>query len=118
MKSCQQQSFLILWMLHIIGVMMNFKKDRVSLLTALKSFVQEGLEHASVAPMDEEVAALVIELSDRRRTRKLKKINEALKEWIDEMVREEKLRRQERQYNEEVLVKLHCADAIRAESHQ
>jgi len=97
---------------------MNFKKDRVSLLAALKSFVQEGLEHASVAPMDEEIAELVIELTDRRRTRKLKKINEALKEWISEMVREEKLRKEERQYNEEVLAKLHRSDAIRAESHQ
>jgi hypothetical protein len=105
-------------MLHIIGIMMNFKKDRVSLLAALKSFVQEGLEHASVAPMDEEIAELVIELTDRRRTRKLKKINEALKEWISEMVREEKLRKEERQYNEEVLAKLHRSDAIRAESHQ
>lgn len=97
---------------------MNFKKDRVSLLAALKSFVQEGLEHASVAPMDDEIAALVIELTDRRRTRKLKKINEALKEWIAEMVQEEKLHKQERQYNEEVLAKLHRANAIRSESHQ
>ena len=85
--------------------MVNFKKNRVSLLAALKTFVQEGLEHASVVPMEEEVADLVIELTDRRRKRRLKKINEALKEWLDEIMREEKLRKQERQYNEEVLTK-------------
>jgi hypothetical protein len=106
-------------MLHISDAMKNFKKDKVLLLTALQTLVKENLEFSSINTYnDEEVADTVIELTDKKRIKNLKKVLDALNDLVKETVSEKKLHEQERKYNEEVLVKLHRADAIRAESHQ
>ena len=67
--------------------MPNYKRDRLLLLKALNEFVEEALENAKINPLlDDEVADLVITLTDKRKTRRLKNIHRALDTWIKDGV--------------------------------
>ena len=67
-----------------------FQKNRIKLLEELHELVNENLSH------DPEFITRDI----KRYNRKLKAMRNTLKEWIGEMVTEEKLREQERRHNE------------------
>jgi predicted TIM-barrel fold metal-dependent hydrolase len=99
--------------------MQKFEKDKVELLKALREIVTENLNYADVRAMiDSDVAEFIMELQEPRRQRKLKKIRKALDTLIKETVREEKLRKDERQVNEAKLKQINEAYAAHCNATQ
>jgi len=68
--------------------MKNFKKDRVSLLKALRDLVTEDMDNASsINPnWDQDVANFIMEIKDKRRIRRLKLIRKELDKFIEETI--------------------------------
>jgi hypothetical protein len=82
--------------------MFKFKKDRVLLLKALRELVAEDVKNSSIDPfLEEDVSDFLADMRDKKRIRRLKEIQKALNEWIPELVSQEKVREEERQYNRE-----------------
>ena len=107
------------WSILRIDVMQKFEKDKVELLKALREIVTENLNYADVRAMiDSDVAEFIMELQEPRRQRKLKKIRKALDTLIKETVREEKLRKDERQVNEAKLKQINEAYAAHCNATQ
>lgn len=72
--------------------MKNFKKDKLLLYKALQKLVTENLEYSKVnVHDDEDVAELLIELSDKKRQRLLKKLLSAVNDLVDDFVKEQKI---------------------------
>jgi hypothetical protein len=71
--------------------MMKFKTDKVELLKELRKLVSEELGNAKMnVYLESEVAEFLTEVTDRRRSHRLKLVGRALDNWIDEMVAEKK----------------------------
>lgn len=86
--------------------MKNFKKDRLLLFRALQNLVTENLKYSNVNVYDDaDVAEVVIELRDKKRQRLLKKLSNAMTDLVDEFVKEQKLRKQEADHNQEEMRK-------------
>lgn len=86
--------------------MKNFKKDRLLLFRALQKLVTENLKYSNVNVYDDaDVAEVVIELRDKKRQRLLKKLSNAMNDLVDEFVKEQKLRKQETEHNQEQMRK-------------
>lgn len=82
--------------------MKNFKKDRLLLFRALQKLVTENLKYSNVNVYDDaDVAEVVIELRDKKRQRLLKKLSSAMDDLVKDFVNEQKLRKQESDYNQE-----------------
>ncbi len=102
-----------------IDVMQKFEKDQVELLKALREIVTENLNYADVRAMiDSDVAEFIMELQDRRRLRKLKKVLRSLDEMIKETISERRLREQERLFNEAKLKQTNEAYAAHCNADQ
>jgi hypothetical protein len=83
--------------------MKNFKKDRVLLLKALRDLVSECIEYSSINPnFEQDVAEFFIEFTDKKRSRRLKKIRKELDNFIEETITRQKLEEDERKVNEEL----------------
>lgn len=83
--------------------MINFKKDRVLLLKALQELVSECIENSSINPdFERDVAEFLIEITDKRRSRRLKKIRKELDNFIEETITRQKLEEDEKKANEEI----------------
>lgn len=81
--------------------MFKFKKDRVLLLRELQQLVNESIDASKMNPQsDEEVSYYMIDVTDKRRARKLKVIKQELEKWIKEARHDKILREQERLFNE------------------
>lgn len=86
--------------------MKNFKKDRLLLFRALQKLVTENLKYSNVNVYDDaDVAEVVIELRDKKRQRLLKKLSQAMNDLVEDFVNEEKLRKQDSEYNKEQMRK-------------
>ena len=80
--------------------MFKFKKDRVLLLKALRELVAEDVKNSSIDPfLEEDVSDFLAEMRDKKRIRRLKQMQKELNDWIPELVSQEKMREEERQYN-------------------
>lgn len=88
--------------LHINSdIMPDLKKDKILLLRTLRNLVTENVNYADVSELlDSEIAEHLMELKDKRRLRRLKKVGKALDELIEETVRDNQLREEERKFNE------------------
>lgn len=83
--------------------MKNFKKDRVLLLKALRDLVSECIEYSSINPnFEQDVAEFFIEFTDKKRSRRLKKIRKELDNFIEETITRQKLEDDERKVDEEL----------------
>ena len=83
--------------------MKNFKKDRVLLLKALRDLVSECIEYTSInSNFEQDVAEFFIEFTDKKRSRRLKKIRKELDNFIEETITWQKLEDDERKVNEEL----------------
>lgn len=81
--------------------MSKFKNDRILLLRVLRDLVTENMDFGIVnSYIESDVADLISEIVDKKRIRRLKKVRKELDEMIEEMIIEEKLRKQERLCNE------------------
>ncbi len=81
--------------------MTKFEKDKVVLLKTLRDLVDENIDYADVRDGDDlEAAEFIMELKDKRRVRRLKKIGRALDKLISDTVAEEKLREEDRKLSE------------------
>jgi hypothetical protein len=90
------------WRMH------QFQRNRIVLLTELHALVSDNLsrEHEFVTR------------DIKRYNRKLKAMRNTLKEWIGQLVTEEKLREQERRHDEELRKQAEAAMAARANADQ
>ena len=71
---------------------MNFKKDKILLLKALRELVSEDMENSEINPyMDQEVSEFMIEITDKRRVRRLKSMRKELDKYIEEIEEERRL---------------------------
>lgn len=71
--------------------MMKFKTDKVELLKVLRDLVCEEMSNAKMnVELESEVAEFLTEMTDKRRSRRLKLVRGALDKWINEMVAEKK----------------------------
>lgn len=71
--------------------MMKFKTDKVELLKELRKLISEELDNTKLnVNLESEVAEFLTEVTDRRRSRRLKMVRRALDEWIDEIVVEKR----------------------------
>lgn len=83
--------------------MKNFKKDRVLLLKALRDLVSECMENNSINPdFERDVAEFLIEITDKKRFRRLKMVRRELDKFIEETISRQKLEEDERKVNEEL----------------
>lgn len=83
--------------------MLNFKKDRVTLLKALRDLVEEEIYNFDInVDLEEEVAEFLSEVKDKRRHRKLKTIRRELDKFIDEVTSQRKLTEANQIYAERV----------------
>jgi len=99
--------------------MLNFKKDRVTLLKALRDLVEEGICNFDVnVDLEEEVAEFLSEVKDRRRVRKLKVIRRELDTFIEEVSYQKRLVEAERKHNEEKRIESERVESERAYDHQ
>lgn len=73
--------------------MHQFQKSRIVLLKELQELVSKNLSHEHE----------FITRDIRRYNRKLKAMRKTVREWLEQLVTEEKLREQERRHNEELL---------------
>lgn len=63
--------------------MLKFKNNRFELLRVLREFVNREMSNAKVnVDLEQDVAEFLTEVTDRRRTRRLKLIRRELDEWI------------------------------------
>ena len=110
-KKCQHFCFCVVLCcvecyIYKITAMKNFKKDRLLLFRALQNLVTENLKYSNVNVYDDaDVAEVVIELRDKKRQRLLKKLSNAMTDLVDEFVKEQKLRKQESDHNQEEMRK-------------
>lgn len=96
---------------------MNFKKDKILLLKALRELVSEDMENSEINPyMDQEVSEFMIEITDKRRLKRLKSMRKELDKYIDEVTLEQKLMKEEREYNEKQLMEINRVRAERVSS--
>ena len=99
--------------------MEKFRKDKVELLKALRILVKENIGYADVSDsLESEIAEHLMELKDRRRHRRLKHLGKALDDLIKETVSEEKLKKEERLFNEAKLKQTNEAYAAHCDSSQ
>lgn len=71
---------------------MKFKKDRVSLLKALRDLVSENMDAATINVFsEEEISEYMTEVIDKKRARRLKAIRRELDKVIDEIKSETRL---------------------------
>jgi len=99
--------------------MLNFKKDRVLLLKALRDLVTEAVDDASISvELDEEVAEFLTKTKDKRRLRKLKMLRREVSKYIEEVASQKKLQEAERKHNEEKRIKLQELMEQRVNDHQ
>lgn len=81
--------------------MFKFKKDRILLLKELHEIVKDAIEASSIdIYQEEEISDYMIEITDKRRIRKLKTINKEIDKWLNELTHEKVLKEQERLFNE------------------
>lgn len=84
--------------------MPNYKKDKMLLLKALRDLLVENIGYESLNPHDEEgIANLILELSDKRRIREMKRILKEYDVHLKAVYAEEKLKEQETMYDREQL---------------
>ena len=80
------QSFIFLtsgWYVLSIQVIMKFTKDNALMFETLQDLVKETINNASINSMlDEEVSEFMLEVTDKRRLRKMKKLKLELDEFI------------------------------------
>jgi len=93
------------WETIRIDDMLKFKKDRLLLLKALRELVSEDMENSEINPhLDQEVSEFMIEITDKRRYKRLKSIRKELDKYIEEVTRDQKLMKEEKEFNEKQLV--------------
>jgi hypothetical protein len=86
--------------------MFKFKKDRILLLKALREIVAENMEASDIDPrIDEDVSEYMIEVTDKKRARRLKMMMKELDKLIIEMLQTKKIMEVERRYKEQTLKK-------------
>lgn len=86
--------------------MQKFEKDNVVLLKELRKLVIENIDATTINPMlEQEVSEYMAEITDKRRYRRLKKMEKALDNFIEEVVSEKNLKKQESLYNEAKLTR-------------
>jgi len=98
---------------------MKFQTSKIELLKVLRDLVTENIGFKDVnAVLESEVGEFITEISDKRRYRRLKLVKRSLDKLIDETIREEKLRREERLYNEAKMKEAMENAARRSNDHQ
>ena len=86
--------------------MPNYKKDKLLVLKALRDLLVETIGYENINPHDEEeVSNLILELSDKRRVRKFKRILKEYDVYLKQVFVEEKLKKQEQMYERSELQK-------------
>ena len=104
-KICQHPMRFFFWETIRIDDMLKFKKDRLLLLKALRELVSEDMENSEINPhLDQEVSEFMIEITDKRRYKRLKSIRKELDKYIEEVTRDQKLMKEEKEFNEKQLV--------------
>jgi hypothetical protein len=79
----------------------NFKKDKVSLLKALREVVTDNMEYGEINPqIDRDVADLMLELTNKKHLRRLKLIRKELDKLIDEVLTDENRKNESYEYRE------------------
>lgn len=99
--------------------MQKFEKDNVVLLKELRKLVIENIDATTINPMlEQEVSEYMAEITDKRRYRRLKKMEKALDSFITEVVSEKNLKKQESLYNEAKLTQTNEAYAAHCNADQ
>jgi hypothetical protein len=63
----------------------NFKTDRLALLQSLADYLDDGLAYSEVnVRLERDVSELLIDLTDKQKIRRLKKLRKELEKWIVE----------------------------------
>ena len=93
---------------YVLSVMRQFQKSRIKLLEELKDLVTEALTEGRE----------YITRDIRRRNRTLKAIRKEVSKWMTEMIDMEKLKEQERRYNEEKRKEAEANAVARSNDHQ
>lgn len=64
---------------------MKFQKDKLELLKSLRDLVLEDLRNSTVnVDLEYDTSEVLMEITDRKRSRRLKLIKRELDSWIDE----------------------------------
>lgn len=80
---------------------MKFKNDRILLLRMLREIVKKQIEAGSLNTfIEEDVSNYLMDVTDKRQVRKLKKIMNEVDKWLKDMVKISKLEREETLYNQ------------------
>lgn len=99
--------------------MQKFEKDKVVLLKTLQELVEDTILASTINPaVDEDVSEYITDLTNKRNHRKLKKLGKALDKYIKEVMNEERLKQQERLYNEVKLKQTNEAYAAHCNADQ
>ena len=97
----------------------NFKKDETHLLKALRELVKNNIDQADINPdLDSEVSGLIIDIMDKRRLRDLRALGIALDKFIEKHEGLEKLKINERIYNERARLNHEALVEMRINDHQ
>lgn len=82
--------------------MKNFAKDPVLMLKQLQKIITDNLKYSETNVHDDaDVAEVVIELTDKKRKKLLKKLSKAMDAFVKEFSQEEKLKKNESKFYSE-----------------
>jgi hypothetical protein len=69
-----------------VYVMLKFKNNRLVLLKTLRELVSDAIENADINPVfEEDVSKLILDITDKRRVRRLKLIRKELDVFINDL---------------------------------
>lgn len=82
--------------------MPNFKKNKSKLFKALRNIIEENLKYSTINVYDDaEIADVIIELTDKKRHRLLKKMLKEFDNLVKDIHNRDSLEKQESEYNKQ-----------------
>jgi glutamate synthase domain-containing protein 3 len=123
-KFVNSDIILMLSMLRINGsicfmMKLKLKKDKVSLLKSLMDLVLDNIENSKIYPqLEQDIAEFVTEIRSKKRVRYLKSLKRELNKMINEVTIQEKLMKDESEYEKHHLEEISRTYAERINADQ